>query len=173
MRCRSQAPSYSQLLALFPYEWPLNVFIGKMKFQAKLYFAQYFASLMLTKFKPKHQIDAIIPIPLHPHKQQKRGFNQNIEIAKILSHRLKIPLDRRSCTKIKDTVSQGTLSAKERCKNIKPEMFKINRLKAKHVLVIEDVVTTGTTVQAFVAALKAHGVVTVEIWCCCLARGPN
>lgn len=161
----------TRLLALFPYQWPVSVFISKMKFQARLNFAHYFATQMVKHFKPPKRVQVIIPIPLHPKKQQKRGFNQNLEIAKIVARNLNIPLDRRSCTKIKDTPSQGTLSGSQRRQNIQANMFKVENLKAKHVMVIDDVVTTGTTMKAFIAALKAHGVITVEIWCCCLAQG--
>jgi predicted amidophosphoribosyltransferase len=77
-------------------------------------------------------------------------------------------LDKWSCTRISNTHAQSQLSAQQRIKNLHAASFHINKtFKAKHVLIIEDIVTTGATMRALTLALKRQGVQTVEIWCCC------
>lgn len=153
--------------ALFAYEPPLIRFITGLKFKNELYIAKWLAHQM-RKHWPKPEVDCIVAIPLHPHRQQHRGYNQTLEIAKLIGRSWNIPLDRWSCTRIKNTRAQTELSASRRKQNIKASSFCItSNMRGKRVLVIEDVITTGTTVQAFKEALYNAGASHVIIWACC------
>lgn len=166
--CAIKPPPYEALHALFDYAWPINSVIAKWKYGGQLYFAKMLANFMVERLTLLYKPDCIIPVPLHPQRLRERGFNQSIELAIEIAKRKKIPLDRRSCTRAINTSTQSQLSKKGREKNIRPHTFAIDSaFKAKHVLMIEDIVTTGATVKALSARLKRQGVQTVEIWCCC------
>lgn len=166
--CRRQAPPYERLQALFDYAWPVQQFIAKWKYGGQLEFAKLFAHFMVERLTPQYAIDRIIPVPLHAERLSERGFNQSIELANLIAKHYGFYLDRRSCTRVRNTLSQSQLSAKHRQGNISAQTFHIcPDFKAKHVLIIEDIVTTGATISALCRALKKHGVQTVEIWCCC------
>lgn len=172
--CILKSPLFDRLEALFDYAYPLNDFMIRYKYHEKLYFSKILGKLMAQHLKFTFPLDCIVAMPLHPLKQRKRGFNQTIELAKIISNEINVPLDKWSCTKIINTPSQSSLSARKRKTNISPKIFEVNKsFSAKHVLVIEDVVTTGVTVNAFTQALKAAKVETVEIWACCRTDFPK
>lgn len=167
--CEAMLPTLDQEApkVLFAYQPPLSQFMKSLKYHQALYFANWFAEKMIARWE-RPEVDCIIPVPLHPRRQQERGFNQTLEIAKVLASHWSIPLDRGSCTRIKYHSSQSTLSANQRRNNITASAFKIDpRLKQKRVLVIEDVITTGATMKAFVNALQQTGVQDVIIWACC------
>lgn len=166
--CVRRAPPYERLQALFDYAWPVQQFIAKWKYGGQLEFAKLFAHFMVERLTLYTPVDCIIPVPLHVERLEKRGFNQSIELANFIAAHFELPLDRRSCTRVRNTLSQSQLSAKRREGNISAQTFHVRRdFKAKHVLIIEDIVTTGATVAALCRALKKQGVQTVEIWCCC------
>lgn len=153
--------------ALFAYESPMEGFIVRLKFRHELHFATWFAQMMIKTWG-RPEVDCIVGLPLHPKRQRERGFNQTMEIAKVLSKHWKIPLDRWSCTRVKHNRPQSELSASVRKTNVTSSSFHIAPgLKGKRVLVIEDVITTGTTLLAFETALKNAGVSTVICWACC------
>lgn len=167
-QCLYQVPPYERLQALFDYQWPLTRFISNLKFHGQLHFAKMLGSLMNQYLTPLTPVDCIVPVPLHPKRQQSRGFNQTLEIAKVIATRKNLLLDKWSASKIIHTEAQSGLSAKKRSQNISERAFAIHpNFQAKHVLVIEDVVTTGATVEALTKALKRAGAETVEIWACC------
>ncbi len=166
--CAKKAPSYDALQALFDYAWPMKNIIAKWKYGGQLHFAMMLAHFMQERLTPRFPIDCIIPVPLHPQRLRERGFNQSIELAAGIAGHLNIPIDRRSCTRMINTSSQSQLGRAGRNKNIQSNTFAIHReFTAKHVLIIEDIVTTGATINALSAVLKRQGVQTVEIWCCC------
>lgn len=107
---------------------------------------------------------AIIPVPLHHKRQRDRGFNQALEIARPVARALKIPLNFKSCHRIRSTMAQSTLNAEKRRANIRGA-FKIKeKLNIRHVAIIDDVITTGQTVNELSRMLRQHGVNNIEVW---------
>lgn len=167
-QCALKLPPYDALQAVFDYAWPINRFIAKWKYGGQLHFTTLLAHFMVEQLTPAFAVDCIIPMPLHPQKLRERGFNQCIELASMIAKHHAIPLDKWSCTRLSHTQTQSQLSAQQRIRNLHSASFAINKaFKAKHVLIVEDIVTTGATIVALTLALKHHGVETVEIWCCC------
>jgi ComF family protein len=110
-------------------------------------------------------IDAIIPVPLHPRKEKKRGFNQSVEICKGLSESMKRPLILGNLIRQVDTSSQTRKGRFERWENVSG-IFRIKNgslLSGKHLLLVDDVVTTGATLEACCAALLEITGVKVSI----------
>ena len=166
--CFKQKPHYDKLQAVFDYHEPIDKFINQLKFSKKLYFAKTLAEIMVQHLEVSMPIDAIVPVPLHPKRQQQRGFNQSLELAKEIAKCTNIPLIRNACHRSRNTSPQMQLPASRRKVNLSEKTFTVTSvLKDKCVLVVEDVVTTGTTVNAFAKALKQSGVAAVEVWACC------
>jgi Predicted amidophosphoribosyltransferases len=110
--------------------------------------------------------EIIIPVPLHPQRFRERGFNQSIEIAKSLSRHLNIPIDTQSCIRKRNTLHQIDLPARQRQSNMK-QAFKVKQpMKARHIAILDDVMTTGSTVNELAKVLKQSGVNRVDIWVC-------
>lgn len=108
--------------------------------------------------------ECIIPMPLHQKRLVERGFNQAVEISKIISKKIHVPIDYSLCHRTKYTPFQSGLSAKQRKLNLK-NAFNISNTKSyQHVAIFDDVVTTGTSVDELAKKLKLSGVKIVEVW---------
>jgi ComF family protein len=106
-------------------------------------------------------IDVIVPVPLHPTKVKKRGFNQSEIIAASMAEILNITLDTQSLIRIKNTESQTNKSRAQRAENMK-DVFGLSnsaQLKGKRVLLLDDILTTGATPESCITSLqKADGI---------------
>ncbi len=110
-------------------------------------------------------IDVIVPVPLHPAKQAKRGYNQSMLIAEGLSEVLRKPATDKILLRTRDTESQTHKTRAERVDNM-AGAFKVgkeNNLTGRHMLICDDVLTTGATLEACVLALMAHKDVKISI----------
>lgn len=106
-----------------------------------------------------HPIDLIVPVPLHPRRERRRGYNQASLLAKEISKHFNIPLDTRLCRRVVATQTQTHLTRSKRAKNTQG-VFKAKRsphIKGRHVLLIDDVITTGATTHNCAIALRKAG----------------
>jgi len=118
----------------------------------------------------KHLPDFIIPVPLHASRLRERGYNQALELAKPIAKRFNLPLLSNGCVRNKATLPQSELPAEERFNNIKDGFTVQRNCAAKHVAIVDDVMTTGSTVNVLAKALKEAGVQTVDVWICARAQ---
>ncbi len=171
-KCLNQNPAWAfdRSIALFSYEEPIIPLITAIKFQSRLVYSQLLAKLLLRRWRDfygeQQPPDCIIPMPLHPQRIRERGFNQALELAKPLAQFSKIPLLRQHCVRNKATIPQSSLGdAKQRQNNV-ANAFIVPAKPARHVAIIDDVVTTGATVNALSTALRSSGVEQIDVWCC-------
>jgi len=110
------------------------------------------------------ETDAIIPVPLHPKKEKERGFNQAQILARELARRKRIPLIEDQLVKVKRTLPQTSLEAKEREKNLKGafEVKDGEKIEGKIILLVDDVFTTGSTLQECSLMLRRAGALEVK-----------
>ncbi|MCH2169884.1 ComF family protein [Myxococcota bacterium] len=127
------------------------------------------ASLPLTRERP----DLIVPVPLHPRKLRARGFNPAAELARVLARRQGVPLDTRTLERIRNTPSQTALGRSARGHNVRGA-FRARPLHhtAKHIWLVDDVVTTGSTLSEAAAALRGAGAGVVSGICVAHTPGP-
>jgi ComF family protein len=169
-RCLSSQPAFDETYAPFIYQDEIRYLITSLKFAAHHKNARLLGMLMVEHLKQTAQKpELIVPIPLHKTRYQQRGFNQAFEIAKTVSRKLRIPLDPLSCLRHRDTPHQTELTAKQRRKNIKHAFTIIKPIRAQHVAVLDDVMTTGSTVHELASVLKKSGVSRVDVWVCARA----
>lgn len=108
--------------------------------------------------------DCMIPMPLHRQRLQERGFNQSAEIAKVISKQLHLPIRLEACHRIKPTPPQASLPYKQRIKNMQGAFECINDLTGQRVILLDDVMTTGASLNALAKTVKAAGARHVECW---------
>lgn len=163
--CLQLKPTVDYTHSVFYYESPIDHLIGKMKYEGDLSCAAVLGDLLLESVSNIDQIpDVLIPVPLHNKRLVKRGFNQSIEISRAISKQLDVPLKIQCVQRTKPTQAQQSLNLKQRKQNIKG-CFEVQKtLNYKHVVLIDDVITTGSTVNELARVLKKSGVEKVSVW---------
>lgn len=145
--------------------------ILKIKYDNKREYLEGFAKLMSIKYRDlinKSEIDCIIPVPLHKSRQRERGFNQSDILAKHLSKYLNIPSFPDYLGRIKKTKDQKGLNKDERRHNLDNAFIaKDIPVYIKNVLIVDDVYTTGTTIEKCAIALKKAGVKNIYFLTVC------
>ena len=165
-QCQQRQPAYDKLTSLFAYRGAARYMIHQLKYQQQMAHARLLGSLLARHLhKQQHRLpDCIIPVPLHPRRLRQRGFNQSFEIARPISHQLNIPIQGNCCSRIRDTPSQSSLNARQRRSNLRKAFACSGLAGATHVAIVDDVVTTGATVEALAKLLRQHGAQQIEVW---------
>ncbi len=169
--CLTNPPLFQRCISPFLYQEPISSMIIKLKFSQNLVCGRILGQLLadFIQKRSNHRPECIIPVPLHTKRICQRGFNQAVEIARPVSKTLGIPLIYNSCYRKKNTSPQSQLSAQARRSNISGA-FKMKKANPfQHVAILDDVVTTGQTVQALSELLVEHGAKNIEVWCCARA----
>lgn len=174
-RCLKKLPAFDYCHSLFRYEAEIIQLVHQLKFGEKISYARSIGELLFHRLQ--HEIrqtsaapDCLLPVPLHNRRLRQRGYNQSIEIARVVSRKLGVPIERNLVKRQRNTEAQSGLNAKQRRKNIK-NAFRIDgEVKHRHILIIDDVVTTGTTVNELARLLKRHKVERVGVLS--IARAP-
>ena len=177
-QCLQYKPYFDHSLAFFPYAHPFDYFIHAIKFRSKLAITSLLGKLMAQQISSTVKLldempDALLPVPLHPSRQRERGYNQSLELARPIAKQLQIPILNDLAQRTKATPPQSSLPLRQRKQNLK-DAFIINySVKDRHIAIIDDVMTTGTTVNALAKKLKQAGAQRVSIWCLCRAEPPS
>ena len=171
--CIKTPPAFDKAVASCHYQTPLLELIHQLKFHAQLAAAACLGHLLVTRVAQAYEDDclpeSILPVPLHPKRCRERGFNQAVEISRILQKKLNIPMHVNALQRVQHTPAQRGLSAKSRRRNLKNAFAVQGDLNAKHVVIVDDVMTTGSTMNQLAQLLKQHGVERVDVWCCARA----
>lgn len=147
------------------YDFPVNALIQSLKYQSNLVIAPILANLLFTRLQTiVTRPDIIVPMPLHPIRLRERGFNQAMEIGRYLARQMKIPLLPDCCSRIKHTPPQAGLPWKARQKNIRKAFGCTIDLSGKHVAVIDDVMTTGASLNELAIVLRQQGATEISNW---------
>ncbi len=164
--CQQTLPPIDYLISSLAYDYPVGYLVSQLKFNRNLTYAKILSRLLLNTLQSQtfEQPDLIIPVPLHKNRLRKRGFNQALEIARPLAKALNIPLAKHAIQRIKQTDAQSLLNAKERRKNLRHSFRITETITAKHVVLIDDVVTTGSTTFELANLLKKSGIEKVGVW---------
>ncbi|HEU0187160.1 MAG TPA: phosphoribosyltransferase family protein, partial [Gallionellaceae bacterium] len=108
--------------------------------------------------------DCIVPMPLHPLRLRERGFNQSLLLARELGARFKLPVLEQACQRTRNTSPQSGLPWKERGKNMRKAFVASEAVSGKHVAVVDDVMTTGASLNELAQALRHAGATEVSTW---------
>lgn len=157
--------------APFVYAPPLDRLLPRFKFHEDLVAGRLLSQLMLPALATRPRPGALVPVPLHRARLRRRGFDQALELARPLAQALGLPLLDAALVRTHATDAQSRLDAAHRRRNLR-DAFAVRPGAAlpAHVVLVDDVMTTGATLQAAARALRRAGVAQVEAWVC--ARTP-
>jgi len=165
--CQRRPPPYARTVALFRYAPPVDHFIRTLKFHNGLGLATLLGRRLASRLQPEPgRPDRIMPVPLHPTRLRSRGYNQALELARPIAAALDIPLDYQSLQRIRATAAQSELPVEQRGRNMRGA-FAVragSQLDGLRIALVDDVLTTGSTVVAASRALLAAGAMEIEVW---------
>ncbi|HGN1706384.1 TPA: DNA utilization protein GntX [Providencia rettgeri] len=172
-RCLKKPPAWHRLIAVTPYQAPLRKLIHHFKFskhpQISFSLARIFALFWLAGYRDQQwqMPDLLMSIPLHHHRLWWRGFDHMALIGENLSRWLNIPYSQNSLVRSRDTLAQITLKREHRRNNLKGAFTLKIPVSGLHVAIIDDVITTGSTMNAAAQLLICAGARTVDAWSLC------
>lgn len=159
--CLKNPPEFSRTLAVFGYRFPVDKLIQLMKYREQLALSRAFADKLIRRVDSVP--DCLIAMPLHPSKLRSRGFNQAQLIAAPIARALDIQLFY-SCQRLRDTPSQTSLPWRERSKNMHGAFACTADFTGKHVALLDDVLTTGASLNALAQAVNKRGAAQISAW---------
>jgi ComF family protein len=159
-RCLAEPPSYDATTAVLAYDFPADALVHALKFRGELALAPLLGSLLL-KAVQHQKVDCVIPVPLSAARLRSRGYNQAVEIARQLA-RWKLDID--ACVRHQDAAPQMQLAWDARRHNVRGAFRCRRPLTGATVAVVDDVMTTGATLDEIARTLKRAGAACVVNW---------
>lgn len=172
-RCLQKPPPWDKLLFVTDYRAPLKSLVHRLKFTATTALAPALARLILLKVNEARRNGAvakpevIIAVPLHSRRAWRRGFNQSALLAAPLAHWLQCDYQQAAIRRTRATAAQHKLGANQRRRNLRGAFRVEFPVAGRHMVIVDDVVTTGSTVAEMARLLKKRGAATVQVWCLC------
>lgn len=164
--CQKRPPVFSRTHALYHYARPIDGFVQALKYHRRLELARVFGERLAEALAPRvaGSVDLIVPVPLHRQRLRERGYNQSLELARPIAARLSLPLDYRCLWRTRPTAPQASLALPERQRNVRGAFAAAPSVAKLRVAVIDDVMTTGHTVNAVARCLRTAGAKNVQVW---------
>ena len=176
--CQKIVHKFERNFAVWEYDAYMKASIARFKFQGKTEYLSFYVRHMVARYKnilQTLQIDVIIPVPIHKHRCRERGFNQAELLAKELGRQLALPVCTDYLLRVKKTKPQKELNAEERKKNLHGA-FACNKKRDKEagtwkrILLVDDIYTTGSTLDACAIALSLSGNRKIYGICVCIGK---
>lgn len=167
--CLKNSPPFESSISAFHYRSPVSEFITQFKYGGRLELLPLMTNYLIDSIQSKllnekYELpELLIPIPLFFKKRNKRGFNQSRMIANELSKAFAIPVSGNKITRIKETTTQASLDATQRKKNLR-NAFLIEQKLPERIAIIDDIVTTTTTVSELSRLAGKNGAKHIEVW---------
>lgn len=173
--CLMEEKHFVRGYPLFLYQAPVQQGITAMKYHNRREYAEFYVQELLKKYGNEWErlsFSGILPVPVHKHKRRIRGYNQAELLAGPIAEQLHIPMYSNLLIRTMDTQPQKELDDKERKKNLK-RAFQVrqNEVKLNKVLLVDDIYTSGATIEACTLALLDSGVKEVYYTSVCIGRG--
>lgn len=172
LACLQKPRAFDAAFAAFVLASPVQQGIHALKYRAQFQQASVLAAAFASRLgsRTSARPTLLIPVPLHWRRQWWRGYNQSLELAHGVGAALNIAVDHEAATRTRPTPDQIGLTAAERRRNLKGAFAVSPRVAGHHVALMDDVMTTGATLEELARSCKAAGAVTVEAWA--VARQP-
>jgi len=170
--CQRRAPPYERCLAALRYETPVPSLVGAAKFRGRMNAVRVLGQLLARSVQAAGEPlpEVLVPVPLHRRRLAERGYNQALEIARVVARQFELPLEPGCCDRGVATLPQAGLDEGSRRRNIRGAFRARSPLGLHHLAIIDDVVTTGSTVEELARVLRRAGAGPIQVWA--LARTP-
>ncbi|OGA41558.1 MAG: hypothetical protein A3G28_01485 [Betaproteobacteria bacterium RIFCSPLOWO2_12_FULL_68_19] len=160
-RCLAEAPHFDATVAALEYAFPADALVHALKFRGELALAPLLAALLRERIPAQERIDCVIPVPLSRQRLKERGYNQAVEIARHIGRgRLLVS----ACERSRDTAPQLDLPLEQRRRNVRGAFSCSTSLEGLVIAVVDDVMTTGATLDEMARTLKGAGAARVVNW---------
>jgi ComF family protein len=165
--CLARPPAFDASVAALAYRFPLDSLIPRFKYHGQLTIAPVLADSLIARLRDTagHALpDRVVAMPMHPARLAERGLHHANDLARRVARGLSLRLDEHSCRRVRDTPPQVTLKFDARRKNVRGAFACSTPLHGERVALVDDVMTTGTSLDALAATLKQAGAVHVSCW---------
>lgn len=162
--CLQHTPAFDRTLSVFRYAYPLDRLLHQFKYHQQLAWGALLAKALLKQWPclpVAERPDVLIAMPMHINRIKQRGFNHALELAKALHAHWSIPLVTEGCTRVMDTPTQAGMDMKTRTRNLRGAFQSQQSWQGHHVMVVDDVMTTGASMHAVAKVLKQAGAARV------------
>lgn len=172
-RCLARPPPFDRAFARFLYRGAIPYLVQQIKFRSNLSACHLLGDLLTDGIarRTDRLPEWVVPVPLHRNRQRTRGFNQALELARAVAAGLQIPLAPRACARIRPTQTQASLDADQRGGNVRGAFAVREWPGGSHVAIVDDVITTASTVGEVARVLRQAGAKRIEVWACARAVG--
>ena len=177
-QCIRKPPGFTQVLAPWLYDFPVDSLIARFKHNGKWPLGRLMAELLAQFLQHRFdeglsRPDYLVPVPLASRRFRQRGYNQAAMLADWLGKELHLPVDERHVLRTRETPNQQGLDAKARKRNLRGAFALVDTdwLRGKHLALVDDVLTTGSTADVIARLLTSAGASRVDVYC--LARTPK
>jgi ComF family protein len=164
--CLRDPPPFCSSFVPFRYAYPLDHLVRGLKFRNELacgrVLGQLLANRVLARAEPLPE--AIVPVPLARRRYRQRGYNQATELALAIRRTTQVAVKTDVAIRQRETAEQVGLDRKARQRNVTGAFAAVAPLRARHVAILDDVVTTGSTVRELAAVLRQAGAERIEVW---------
>jgi len=162
--CLQHPPAFDQTLTVFRYAYPLDRLLHQFKYHQQLPWGALLADAWLSRMPvfPASQPPAVlVAMPMHLNRIKQRGFNHALELAKQLQKQWQVPLRVDGCERVIDTSAQAGMDMKTRTRNLRGAFATQHSWQGQHVMIVDDVMTTGASMHALAKVFKQAGAAQV------------
>ena len=170
-RCLADAPRYDATVAALAYRFPADTLVHALKFRSQLALAPLMGDLLIEAIRER--IDLVVPVPLSRERLRERGYNQAAEIARHVARERRARLELTIVIRERDTRAQADLPWSDRARNVRGAFRCERSLDGAAIAVVDDVMTTGATLDELAATLKRAGAARVVNWVVARTFPPN
>ena len=163
-RCLTRRPAFDRVVATLAYAFPADALVRSLKYRGGLACARPLAAALADALDAEPYPDLVMPMPLAPRRMRERGFNQAMEIARLVGAEFGVGITANGCRRGRESAPQASLPWKERAANVRNAFVCELDLEGKSVAVVDDVLTTGATLNELAATLKRRGAREVVGW---------
>lgn len=165
--CQQHPPAFDAAEAAFRYTAPVDRLIQDLKYHRRLALARVLGRRLAEHLTARAVAlpDMIVPVPLHPARLRERGYNQSLELARVVARQLNVPLAAHGAVeRVRATVSQTRLAPEARARNVRNAFRVSGNFSDMRVALVDDVMTSGHTATALAKSLKRSGARGVSVW---------